>query len=55
MSHLFTPANDKELYAQGKQFTEKFILNRTVGLELERAEEGGNLVGRIHHPAGDIA
>ena len=55
MVHLFTPASDKDIQAQGKQFTEKFILNRTVGVELERVEEGGNFVARIHHPAGDIA
>lgn len=56
MSHLFTPANaDKTLLNEGKAFTEKFILHRTVGVKLEKAEEGGTLVGRIFHPAGDIA
>ena len=56
MNHLFTPANtDKELLNEGKIFTEKLVLHRTVGIKLEKVEEGGNLSGRIYHPAGDIA
>ncbi len=30
-------------------------MHRTIGVKLERTEEGGVLVGRIFHPAGDIA
>jgi len=56
MVHLFTPSSaDKTLLAEGKQFTEKLLLSRTVGIKFERVEEGGTFVGRIYHPAGDIA
>lgn len=57
MNHLFTPSNtDKEILAEGKLFTEKLVLHRTVGVKFEKVEEnGGNLAGRIYHPAGDIA
>jgi hypothetical protein len=55
MVHLYTPNTDKVFVADGKAFTEKFLLHRTVGLKIERVEDGGNFVGRIFHPAGDIA
>lgn len=53
--HLFTPQTDKEYVAEGKAFVEKLLLHRTIGVKIERVEEGGTLVGRIFHPAGDIA
>ena len=53
--HLFTPQTDKQLVDEGKRFVEKLLLHKTVGVKLERSEEGGTLVGRIFHPAGDIA
>jgi hypothetical protein len=31
------------------------LLNRTVGVKFEKLEEAGIFVGRIFHPAGDIA
>lgn len=31
------------------------LLHRTIGVKLERNEEGGTLVGRVLHPAGEIA
>jgi endonuclease YncB( thermonuclease family) len=56
LNHLFTPANtDKDTIAEGKTFTEKLILHRTVGIKFDKVEEGGNLSGRVLHPAGDIA
>lgn len=56
MVHLFTPNDaDKSVLEEGKAFTEKHVLNRTVGIKFERVEEGGIFIGRIHHPAGDIA
>lgn len=55
MVHLFTPNTDKQFVADGKAFTEKFLLHRTVGIKFDRVEEGGNFVARIFHPAGDIA
>ena len=56
MNFLFTPANaDKAILAEGKAFTEKYILHRTVGIKFDRLDEGGSFVGRIFHPAGDIA
>jgi staphylococcal nuclease domain-containing protein 1 len=57
MVHLFTPTQqmDKELVAEGKTFTEKLLLHRTVGVKLEKMEEQGNLMAKIYHPAGDIA
>ena len=43
------------MITEGKVFTEKLILHRTVTVKFEKVEEGGNLSGRIFHPAGDIA
>ena len=31
------------------------LLNRTVGIKLTRVDDRGELVGRIHFSAGDIA
>lgn len=56
MLHLFTPSNqDKTIINEGKMFTEKLLLHRTIGIHFDRVDEGGNLLGRIYHPAGDIA
>lgn len=56
MIHLFTPANmDKDILSEGKAFVEKYILHRTVGVKLERVEEGGSISGRVFHPQGEIA
>ena len=57
MVHLFTPSNmDKNILAEGKLFTEKLLLNRTIGIKFDRVEEGsGNFTGRVFHPAGDIS
>ena len=55
MVHLFTPQTDKEFVAEGKAFVDKMLLHRTVGIKVDRCEEGGTIVGRIFHPAGDIA
>jgi hypothetical protein len=55
MVHLYTPNTDKLFVAEGKAYTEKYLLHRTVGLKIEKVEDGGNFVGRIFHPAGDIA
>lgn len=56
MNHLFTPSNaDKAILADGKAFTEKLLLQRTIGVKFDRLEEGGIFVGRLFHPAGDIA
>ena len=30
-------------------------MHRTVGVKFDKVEEGGTFVGRIFHPAGDIA
>jgi hypothetical protein len=46
---------EKEMLNEGKAFTEKYILHRTVGIKLERVDEGGTLSGRIYHPQGEIA
>lgn len=44
MSFLFTPSNiDKTILTEGKAFTEKYLLHRTVGIKFDRVEEGGNL------------
>mmetsp|Transcript_20434 Transcript_20434/g.19420 ORF Transcript_20434/g.19420 Transcript_20434/m.19420 type:complete len:95 (-) Transcript_20434:819-1103(-) len=54
--HVFTPSSlDKEVVQEGKLFSEKLILHRTVGVKFEKVEEGGNLCGRVIHPAGDIS
>lgn len=62
MIHLFAPQQgvEKNFIAEGKAFTEKLLLHRTVGVKLERYEPGaegaqGQLHARIYHPAGDIA
>lgn len=51
---------DKAIVTDGRSFTEKLLLHRTVGIKLEKYEAGadgapGNLSARIYHPAGDIA
>lgn len=44
MNHLLIPSNtDKDIINEGKLFTEKLVLHRTVGIKLEKAEEGGIL------------
>jgi hypothetical protein len=44
MSFLFTPSNiDKAILAEGKLFTEKLLLHRTVGIKFERVDNSGNL------------
>lgn len=57
MSFLFTPMSqeNKDQNSEGKMFTEKFLLHRTVGIKLDKIDDSGNLSGRVHHPAGDIA
>jgi hypothetical protein len=56
MNFVYTPPNtDKQILNDGKLFTERMILHRSVGVKLEKVEEGGNFSGRIFHPAGDIA
>jgi endonuclease YncB( thermonuclease family) len=40
---------------QGKVFVSKMLLHRTVGIKLTRVDDRGELVGRIHFSAGDIA
>ena len=54
---LFMPFGEefKDLQARGKAFTEKLLLNRTVGVKFERVDDNGSIFGRIYHPAGDIA
>lgn len=54
--HLFTPHSfEPALLDKGKAFLEKTLMHRTIGIKLARVDEQGNFVGRIYHPAGDIA
>ena len=54
--HLYTPKEaDKELVDAGKAFVDKMLLHKTVGVKLTRLDERGELVGRIHFSAGEIA
>jgi endonuclease YncB( thermonuclease family) len=54
--HLYTPKEaPKELVEDGKAFVDKMLLHKTVGLKLVRVDERGELVGRIHFSAGEIA
>jgi len=55
--HLFSPNSkeEPELSEQGKVFVQKMLLHRTVGVKLARIDDRGELVGRIHFSAGDIA
>lgn len=56
MLHLYTPKEtDKEIVDAGKAFVEKMLLHKTVGVKLARLDERGDLVGRIHFAAGEIA
>lgn len=52
MVHLYTPKDtDSSILEEGKQFIEKMLLHRTVGVKLTRVDENsGILVGRIHFP-----
>ena len=54
--HLFLPQETEQaIRDQGKQFVEKMLLHRSVGVKLARVDDNGTLVGRIHFSAGDIA
>lgn len=56
MVHLFTTADtDQAIKDKGKQFMERMLLHKTVGVKLARIDDNGTLVGRIHFSAGDIA
>lgn len=56
LMHLYTPKEaSKELIEDGKAFFDKMLLHKTVGLKLLRVDERGELVGRIHFSAGEIA
>ena len=55
MGLVARPHDDKEINEEGRNFTEKLLLHREVGVELVRVDEAGNIIARIHHPAGDIA
>lgn len=55
MVHLYTPKDtEQSIIDEGKQFVSRMLLHRTVGVKLARVDDSGNLVGRIHFPAGDI-
>ena len=54
MNHIFTPAQDRVISLEAKEFVEKLILNKIVGVVFQRIDDHGNLVGRIHHKLGDI-
>ena len=44
MSFLFTPNSiDKAILAEGKLFTEKLLLHRTVGIKFDKVDDSGNL------------
>lgn len=54
--HLYTPKEaEKELVDAGKAFVDKMLLHKTVGVKLARLDDRGELVGRIHFSAGEIA
>ena len=55
MVHIYTPQQERQISIQAKEMVEKLILNRTVGVEILKIDNYGTLVGRIHHPQGDIA
>ena len=56
MVHLYLTADtDQSIKDTGKLFVEKMLLHRTVGVKLARVDDNGNLIGRIHFSAGDIA
>lgn len=54
MNHIFTPAQESAISKEAKEFVEKCLLNRTVGVTFQRLDDHGNLVGRVHHKNGDI-
>ena len=54
--HLYLPKEtEQNVIEDGRQFVSKMLLHRTVGVKLARIDEFGNLIGRVHFPAGDIA
>lgn len=54
MNHIYTPAQERQFSIEAKEFIEKTILNRIVGVDFQRLDDHDNLVGRIHHKKGDI-
>jgi endonuclease YncB( thermonuclease family) len=54
--HLYTPKEvGEKVLEEGKQFVNRMLLHKTVGVKLARIDEHGNIIGRIFFPAGDIA
>ena len=54
MNHIYTPSHEKKISEEAKTMIERRLLNRLVGVKLQRIDEHYNLVGRIHHKNGDI-
>ena len=54
INHIFTPGQERAISLEAKEFIEKLILNKVVGVTFQRIDDHGNLVGRIHHKMGDI-
>jgi hypothetical protein len=56
LAHLFTPhSTEPALLEKGKSFLEQMAMHKSIGVKLARVDEQGNFVGRIFHPAGDMA
>ena len=54
--HLFLPQETEQaIRDQGKALVERMLLHRSVGVKLARVDDHGNLIGRVHYAAGDIA
>jgi len=54
LNHIYTPAQERARCVEAKEFLEKFLLNKIVGVEFQRLDDHNNLVGRIHNPKGDV-
>ena len=57
MIHLYSPNSreEPELHEQGKNFINKMLLHRTIGVQLVKVDDRNEIVGRIHYPKGCIA
>jgi len=54
INHIYTPAQDRPRCIEAKELIEKLLLNKIVGVSIQRLDDHGNLVGRLHYSKGDI-
>ncbi len=58
LAYLFPPLakkNEEALALKARALSDARLLQKTVGLRVEGLDRNNNVIGRLLHPAGDIA